>query len=261
MFNMLKALQSRLDYTEAQRKKDMEQAEAQRKKVKALQSRLDDTEVQRKKDAEQAEALRKKDAEQAEALRKKDAEQAEALRKKDAEKAEASRKKDAEMAGALRKKDQADAREQTRRLITNIEELEYKTKRLEQQAIERDLERKQKDEATQRYVENLAGDIAATTDFLADGVIFLSSHRFSLLLIFLYSRTRPDSIESNAEISSTVPKPCSPHTLGWWTTAPTLPPWPSGRLLALRPLSTSDNSAYLISFGRREMSCPVMLCF
>ena len=221
MFSMLRALQTRLDDAEAQRRKDAEQAEAQRKKVKALQSRLDDTEAQRKIDAEKAEVQRKKDAEKAE---------------------------------VQRRKDQADAREQSRKLITNIEELEYKIKCLEQQAVERDLERKQKDEATQRYIESLAGDIEATTDFLAVGVTIslLSTPTFPLLLTFLYSRTRPDSIKSNAETYSIVLKPCSPHTSGWWTAAPTLPPCPSGRLSVLLPLSTNDNNAFLIFLGRRE---------
>jgi hypothetical protein len=134
-------------------------------------------------DAEKAEAQRKKDLEQADTQRKRDlkqaADKAEAQRKKDLEQADAQRKRDlkqaAEKADAQRKKDQADAREQSRKggstvEVTNIEELEYKIKRLEQQATDQDLERKQKDEATQRYIESLAGDIEATTDFLAVGV-------------------------------------------------------------------------------------------
>ena len=120
--------------------------------LKALQLRLDGAEAQRKKDLEQAEAQRKEGLEQAEAQRKRDMKQA------------------AEKAEAQRKSDQANAREQSRKLLVNINELEYKIKRLEQQAADRDLERKQKDEATQRYIESLAGDIEATTDFLAVGV-------------------------------------------------------------------------------------------
>jgi len=200
MFNMLRALQSRLDGSEEQRKKDVEQAE---RKVKALQSRLDHTEAQRKKYMEQAETQREKDAEKVEVQRKKDAEKVEVQRKKDTERAEAQRKKD-----------QADAREQSGKLLTNIEELEYKIKRLEQQAVERDLERKQKDEVMQRYIESLAGDIEATTDFLAVGVNISLPPPLSLLLTFLYSRTRLASIESNAETCLTVLKPCLPHTSG-----------------------------------------------
>ena len=149
--------------------------------LKVLQSRLDDTEVQRKKDMEHAEAQRRKDVERAE---------------------------------VQRKKDQADARDQSCKLITNIEELEYKIKRLEQRAVERDLERKQRDEATQRYIESLAGDIKATTDFLAVGVNSSLFSTIFLPLTFLLSRTRLDSIESNAGTFSTVPKPSLPHTSG-----------------------------------------------
>ena len=138
--------------------------------IRALQLRLEEAEAQRKKDAEEAEVRRKEDAQKFEAQRKEDAQKVEAQRKEDAEKAEAQRKKD-----------QGDAKEQTHKLTTNIQELEYKIKRLEQQAAERDLERKQNDAATQRYIESLAGDIEATTDFLAVGV------RFSLLSPFLPS--------------------------------------------------------------------------
>jgi len=104
----------------------------------------------------------------------KDLELADAQRKRDAEKAEARRMKDLELANAQRKRDLADAREQSRKLLANIDELEYKIKRLEQRATDRELERKQKDEATQRYIESLAGDIEATTDFLAVGVSLYS---------------------------------------------------------------------------------------
>jgi len=122
--------------------------------------------------------------EEAEAQRKKDLEQAEAWRKMDAEKAEAQRRKDVEKAEAQRKKDQADAREQSHKLIINIEELEYKIKRLEQQATDRELERKQKDEAMQRYIESLAGNIEATVDFLAVGVnLSLLSPSFPLMIL------------------------------------------------------------------------------
>jgi len=97
-------------------------------------------------------------------------EEAESQRKKDAEKVEAQRKKDAEKFEAQRKNDQADAKEQIRKIELGIKDLEYNIKRLEQCASERALERKQKDEATQRYIESLADDIEATTDFLALGV-------------------------------------------------------------------------------------------
>ena len=138
--------------------------------ISTLQLRLEEVEAQRKKDAAEAEVRRKEDAQKVEAQTKEDAEKVEAQRKKDAEKAEAQRKKD-----------QGDAKEQTHKLTTNIQELEYKIKRLEQQAAKQDLERKQNDAATQRYIESLAGDIEATTDFLAVGV------RFSLLSPFLPS--------------------------------------------------------------------------
>ncbi|KAJ3492054.1 hypothetical protein NLJ89_g11282 [Agrocybe chaxingu] len=107
--------------------------------------------------------------EEAEAQRKKDAETAEAQRKKDAERAEAQRKKDAERAEAQRKRDQADTKNQIRKLEMAIQELEHETKQLKQNANDRELEVKQKDEATLRYIESLADDIEATTDFLSVG--------------------------------------------------------------------------------------------
>ena len=104
--------------------------------ISTLQLRLEEVEAQRKKDAVEAEVRRKEDAQKFEAQRKEDAQKVEAQRKEDAEKVEAQRKKDAEKAEAQRKKDQGDAKEQTHKLTTNIQELEYKIKRLEQQAAE-----------------------------------------------------------------------------------------------------------------------------
>ena len=68
------------------------------------------------------------------------------------EEAEAQRKRDAEEAQAQRKADQADAKGQIRKLEMGIKELEYDIKRLEQNASERELERKQKDGDMQRYI-------------------------------------------------------------------------------------------------------------
>jgi len=124
---------------------------------------------------EAAETQRRKDAEKAQEQRKKDAEIAETQRRKDAEKAEEQRKKDVEKAEEQRKKDQADAKEQTRKLKMDIMVLENKIGHLEKHASEYEFEQKQKDKATQQYIESLADDIEATTDFLAVGVRLLSS--------------------------------------------------------------------------------------
>jgi len=107
--------------------------------------------------------------EEVEAQRKKDAEEVEVERKKDAERVEAQRKKDAERVEAQRKRDQADAKEQNRKLEVEINELKYEIRRLEQHASEGQLERKQKDEGTRRYIESLALDMEVTKEFLAVG--------------------------------------------------------------------------------------------
>jgi len=78
-----------------------------------------------------------------------------------------------------------DARDQCRTLVMNFEELEYKIMRLEQQVTDRVLEWKQKDEAMQRYIKSLAGDIEATTDFLAVGVNSLSDLSIPFLKCFV----------------------------------------------------------------------------
>ena len=84
---------------------------------------------------------------------------------------EAQRKKDIEAVEAQRKKDieavEAQANDRTHKLKLD---LEGKIERLELRANERELEQKQADEATKRYIESLAEDIEATTDFLAVGV-------------------------------------------------------------------------------------------
>ena len=119
--------------------------------IKKLESKVEAVEARRKNDLEKAEAR----VEKAEVQRKNDLEKAEAQRKKDLEKAEAQRKNDLEKAEAQRKN------------------LEGKIERLERRARERDLEQKQADEATKRYIDSLAEDIEATTDFLAVGVCLL----------------------------------------------------------------------------------------
>jgi hypothetical protein len=179
---MLKALALKLETAELNletadllRKKDMEKAESLRMKVEKAESL-------RKEDMEKAESLRKK-VEKAESLRKEDAGRAELLRKKDAEKAESMRKKDTERMETLRKKDRA--------------ELEDKIKHLEQHSSEREDQWKQKYESTQRYIESLASDIDATTDFLAVGVCLFILF-FSLPLMSFGFRTRLALIESSA---------------------------------------------------------------
>ena len=132
-------------------------------KLRDLELKLETAELLRKQDVEKAESLRKKDAEMAESLRKKDAEMAESLRRKDAEKAELLRKKDTERVEVLRKKDRAE-----------VAELENKITHLEHSAIEKEMEWKRTQESTQQYIESLASDIDATTDFLAIGVRLFS---------------------------------------------------------------------------------------
>ncbi|KAF8907883.1 hypothetical protein CPB84DRAFT_1843732 [Gymnopilus junonius] len=94
-------------------------------------------------------------------------------RKQDEEKAAVQRKKDAEKAEVQRKKDLSDAKKNAdaweRKLQLKIKDLEDKVERLEQDATDQKLEAKQKHEATQRYIESLADDIDAATDFLAIG--------------------------------------------------------------------------------------------
>ena len=65
--------------------------------LKALQSKLEETETQRKKEAERVEAQRKKEAERVEAQRKKEAERVEARWKKEAERVEAQRRRQREL--------------------------------------------------------------------------------------------------------------------------------------------------------------------
>jgi len=177
LFKMLKALQeeaeARWKKVEAQREQDAERYEVQRKMD------AERYEAERKKDVKQYEAQRKKDAEQYEAERKKDAEQNEAERKKDAERHEAQRKQDAERYEAERKHDQAYNKERIHKQDAVIKELESEIKRLKQDVRVGELERKQNDEATQRYIACLADDAEATRDFLELGV------RFSLLSPFL----------------------------------------------------------------------------
>lgn len=128
-----------------------------------MRLKIEEVEVQRKKDLDRA----KEDLEKAEAQRKKDLEKAEAQRKKDLEKVEEQRKKDLAKVETQRKKDWSDENDCTHKLKLD---LEGKIERLERQANERELEQKRADEATKRYIESLAEDIKATTDFLAVGV-------------------------------------------------------------------------------------------
>ena len=101
----------------------------------------------------------------------------EAQRKKDQEKAEALRKKDQ----AQRERDLSDANDRTHKLKMD---LEGKIECLERRATERDLVQKQADEATKRYIESLAEDIEATTDFLAVCLLcFRSFHLVSHISI------------------------------------------------------------------------------
>ena len=80
----------------------------------------------------------------------------EALRKKDRVDAEKRHEKQMERLEVLRKND--------------IEHLEIKIEHLKQLSNEREDQWKQKYESSQRYIECLASDIDATTDFLAVGV-------------------------------------------------------------------------------------------
>jgi hypothetical protein len=105
-----------------------------------------------KEESARLEALRKKETERLELK----LETAELLRKKDTERLEALRKKETERLEALRQKD--------------IKDLEIKIEHLKQNAIEREDQWKQKHKSTQLYIECLASDIDATTDFLAVGV-------------------------------------------------------------------------------------------
>ena len=133
--------------------------------IKALELKVEAVEAEsaeRKKDLEKAEAQRKKDLDKAEAQRKKDLEKADSQRKKDLEKAEAQRKRDIEKVETQREKLKLD--------------LEGKIERLERHANERDLEQKQADEATKRYIECIAENVDATNDFLAVGVCLLYIH-------------------------------------------------------------------------------------
>ena len=155
--------------------------------IRGLELKVEATEAQRKKDIEKAETQRKKDIEKAETQRKKDLEKAEMQRKKDLEKAETQRKKN-----------QSDADDRTHKLKLD---LEGKIKCLELQANERELEKKQADEATKRYIESLAEDIEATTDLLAVGVCLLSFHSLNLASHSFLPRTRRRWIESNVETS------------------------------------------------------------
>ena len=108
--------------------------------------------------------------EAAEAQRKKDLEKAEAQM----EKAEAQRKKDIEKVKMQREKDQSEAHKLKL-------DLEGKIECLERRASERNLEQKQADEATKRYIESLAEDIEATTNFLAIGVCLLYIRSLNLV--------------------------------------------------------------------------------
>lgn len=100
------------------------------------------------------------------------------------EEVEAQRKKDIEAVEAQRKKDQSDANDRTHKLKLDLLklklDLEGKIEHLELRANERELEQKQADEATKRYIESLAEDIEATTDFLAVGVCLLSFRSLNL---------------------------------------------------------------------------------
>jgi hypothetical protein len=134
IFNMLRALELKLETTELK----LETAELLRKKeterLELTESKLETAELLRKKETERLEVLRKKETERLEVLRKRETERLEALRQKD------------------------------------IKDLEIKIEHLKQNAIEREDQWKQKHESTQRYIECLASDIDATTDFLAVGV-------------------------------------------------------------------------------------------
>jgi hypothetical protein len=154
IFNMLTALGLKLETTELK----LETAELLRKKeterLELTESKLEMAELLRKKETERLELTESK-LETAELLRKKDTEKLEVLRK-ETERLEVLRKRETQRLEALRQKD--------------IKDLEIKIEHLKQNAIEQEDQWKQKHESTQRYIECLASDIDATTDFLAVGV-------------------------------------------------------------------------------------------
>jgi len=119
-----------------------------------------------------------------EAQREKDLEKAEAQRKSlelKVEAVEAQREKDIEKVEMQREKDLSDANDRKHKLKLD---LEGKIECLERRATERDLVQKQADEATKRYIESLAEDIEATTDFLAVCLLcFRSFHLVSHISI------------------------------------------------------------------------------
>ena len=110
--------------------------------------------------------------------------------KKDLEKVEAQMKKDLENVEAQTKKDLEIAEAQTEKLKLD---LEGRIERLERHLNERDLERKQANEATKRYIESLAEEVDATNDFLAVGACLLPLYSFfkiSFLISIFTPRTR-----------------------------------------------------------------------
>ena len=126
--------------------------------------------------------------------------------KKDLEKAEAQRKRDIEKVETQREKLKLD--------------LEGKIERLERHANERDLEQKQADEATKRYIECIAENVDKW---------FLGCGRMSPLHSFLnfvshihfYPRTRRRWIKSSVETFLTVLKHLLRCSLVWAATPAT----------------------------------------
>jgi hypothetical protein len=195
-----------------------------------------------KEESARLEALRKKETERLEALRKKDRVDAEKRAEEQMKRLEALRKKETERLEALRKND--------------IEDLKIEIERLKQHNIEREDHWKQKNESTQRYIECLASDIDATTDFLAVGV------RLSLLffpplpLMSFGSRMRLDSIVSSAATCWTARRH---HLLYPWdyVIKATLHPCSSVRLSIQIPLLRSDSRACWRCSPRRRMTYQV----
>ena len=156
MLSYIKNFESKLDAVEAQRKKDLEKAEAQKR---SLELKVEVVEAQGRSLELKVEAI-------------------EAQRKKDLENAEAQRKKAIEKLETQREKDTLDVNDRTHKLKLD---LEGKIECLERRASERDLEQKQVDEATKRYINSLAEDVEATTDFLAVGVCLLYFRSYNLV--------------------------------------------------------------------------------
>ncbi|KAF9481295.1 hypothetical protein BDN70DRAFT_991980 [Pholiota conissans] len=164
---LAKKANDRTTKLEEQRKKDKDEAKARAKKVDEQTKKL---EKQRKKDKDEAEARAKEADEREKKLKNKEGliKRKQRLGKKDKEEADARAKKADERAKKADERAKK-AEERRKKDAATLKEQEDKIATLERQGRERKLEQKRIDEATRRYIEDLADGLNATTDFLATG--------------------------------------------------------------------------------------------